>query len=548
MSKIKIFGLGGLNEIGKNMYVIEVDQDIFVFDAGLKYADDKMLGVDYIIPNYDYLKENKDKIQGIFITHGHDQQTGAIVDILNDIPNLKIYGTKFTLEMLKEEFTSEGLKTDNLIELKPHRKVNFGKNAIFPISLTHAVPDTVGYVLYTEDGAIFYTGNFTFDPTMIGAYKTDIGKLAYVGKQGVLCLMSESLYADKKGYTSPQHRTGSYMQEVLNRNEGRILFNIFAEQLYRIQELFNAIENNNRKVVIMGKKLENIVMKSIENGYIKFDKSKIANIHHINDNNIIAIISDEREKPFSNMKRIIKGYDKFIKITPTDTVVFATQVYDGMEKSATQMFDSIAKIGSNLIILPTKKYLSMHASSEDLMLMLDLMQPKYYLPVIGEYRHQVANSKLAKQIGMPEDNVLLKLNGQVVTFENGKLVDNNETIKVDDILIDGKTVGDIGEVVLKDREALADNGIVVVTVTLDRQTKKILAGPEILTRGFIYVKDNIDIIKEIQNISLDVINGYTKENYIDFNKVKIGIRDKVGKYLYQATECKPMILLVMQEV
>lgn len=548
MSKIKIFGLGGLNEIGKNMYVIEVDQDIFVFDAGLKYADDKMLGVDYIIPNYDYLKENKDKIQGIFITHGHDQQTGAIVDVLNDIPNLKIYGTKFTLEMLKEEFTSEGLKTDNLIELKPHRKVNFGKNAIFPISLTHAVPDTVGYVLYTEDGAIFYTGNFTFDPTMIGAYKTDIGKLAYVGKQGVLCLMSESLYADKKGYTSPQHRTGSYMQEVLNRNEGRILFNIFAEQLYRIQELFNAIENNNRKVVIMGKKLENIVMKSIENGYIKFDKSKIANIHHINDNNIIAIISDEREKPFSNMKRIIKGYDKFIKITPVDTVVFATQVYDGMEKSATQMFDSIAKIGSNLIILPTKKYLSMHASSEDLMLMLDLMQPKYYLPVIGEYRHQVANSKLAKQIGMPEDNVLLKLNGQVVTFENGKLVDNNETIKVDDILIDGKTVGDIGEVVLKDREALADNGIVVVTVTLDRQTKKILAGPEILTRGFIYVKDNIDIIKEIQNISLDVINGYTKENYIDFNKVKIGIRDKVGKYLYQATECKPMILLVMQEV
>lgn len=548
MSKIKIFGLGGLNEIGKNMYVIEVDQDIFVFDAGLKYADDKMLGVDYIIPNYDYLKENKDKIKGIFITHGHDQQTGAIVDILNDLPNLKIYGTKFTLEMLKEEFTSEGLKTDNLIELKPHRKVNFGKNAIFPISLTHAVPDTVGYVLYTEDGAIFYTGNFTFDPTMIGAYKTDIGKLAYVGKQGVLCLMSESLYADKKGYTSPQHRTGSYMQEVLNRNEGRILFNIFAEQLYRIQELFNAIENNNRKVVIMGKKLENIVMKSIENGYIKFDKSKIANIHHINDNNIIAIISDEREKPFSNMKRIIKGYDKFIKITPTDTVVFATQVYDGMEKSATQMFDSIAKIGSNLIILPTKKYLSMHASSEDLMLMLDLMQPKYYLPVIGEYRHQVANSKLAKQIGMSEDNVLLKLNGQVATFENGKLVDNNETIKVDDILIDGKTVGDIGEVVLKDREALADNGIVVVTVTLDRQTKKILAGPEILTRGFIYVKDNIDIIKEIQNISLDVINGHTKENYIDFNKVKIGIRDKVGKYLYQATECKPMILLVMQEV
>lgn len=548
MSKIKIFGLGGLNEIGKNMYVVEVDNDIFVFDAGLKYADDKMLGVDYIIPNYDYLKENQDRIKGIFITHGHDQQMGAVVDILNDIPSLKIYGTKFTLEILKEEFIQEGLKTDNLIELKPHRKVNFGNNAIFPISLTHAVPDTVGYVLYTLDGAIFYTGNFAFDPTMIGAYKTDIGKLAYVGKQGVLCLLSESLYADKRGYTSPQHRTGSYMQEVLNRNEGRILFNIFAAQLYRIQELFTAIEKTERKVVIMGKKLENVVMHSIEEGYIKFDKSRIVNIHHINDEGIVAIISDEREKPFSNMKRIIKGYDKFIKINQNDTVVFATQVYDGMEKSATEMFDSIAKLGSNLIILPTSKYLSLHASSEDLMLMLDLMQPKYYFPVIGEYRHQVANSKLARKIGMNEENILLKLNGQVATFENGKLIDNGELVKVDDILIDGKTVGDIGEVVLKDREALADNGIVVVTVTLDKQTKHILAGPEILTRGFIYVKDNIDIIKEIQNISLDVIKEQTKENYIDFNKVKMGIRDKVGKYLYQATECKPMILLVMQEV
>jgi len=283
MSKIKIFGLGGLNEVGKNMYIVEVDNDIFVLDAGLKYADDKMLGIDYIIPNYDYLKENSSKIKGIFITHGHAGQMGAVVDILNDIPNLKVYGTKFTLELLKEEFIQEGLNLENLIELKPHRKVNFGKNAIFPISLTHAVPDAVGYVLYTEDGAIFYTGNFAFDPTMIGAYKTDIGKLAYVGKQGVLCLLSESLYADKKGYTSPQHRTRGYMQEVLNRNEGRILFNIFEAQLYRIQELFMAIEKTDRKVVIMGKHLENIVMHSLEEGYLQFDKSRIVNIHHVND-------------------------------------------------------------------------------------------------------------------------------------------------------------------------------------------------------------------------------------------------------------------------
>lgn len=548
MSKIKIFALGGLNDSGKNMYVVEVDNDIFVFDAGLKYADDRMLGVDYIIPNFDYIKENFNRVKGLFITHGHQQQMGAVADILTELPNLKIYGTAFTLKILKEELQAEGISTDALTELKPHRKINFGENAIFPISLTHSVPDTVGYVLYTNDGAIFYTGNYAFDPTMMGNYKTDIGKLAYVGKQGVLCLLSESIYADKKGYTSPQHRCTPAFREILGKTEGRILFNIYDSQVYRIQELLTEIGHTDRKVVIMGKTLENLIYSCIDDGYITFDKSKIGNIHNVNDKNVVVIISDEREKPFSNIKRIVRGTDKFIKITSEDTVVFASQVYDGMEKTATATYDSLAKIGCNLEILSTKKYLSLHASSEDLMLMIDLMQPKYYFPVIGEYRFQVANAEVAKQIGMKEENILLKLNGEVVTFENGVLKDTNEKIKIDDILIDGKTVGDIGEAVLKDREALSDNGIVVVTATIDKTTKKVLAGPEILTRGFIYVKDNIDIIKEAERLSLEVINENIKENYVDFNKIKAGIRDKVGKYLYQVTECKPMVLLVIQEV
>lgn len=548
MSKIKIFALGGLNDSGKNMYVVEVDNDIFVFDAGLKYADDRMLGVDYIIPNFDYIKENFNRVKGLFITHEHQQQMGAVADILTELPNLKIYGTAFTLKILKEELQAEGISTDTLTELKPHRKINFGENAIFPISLTHSVPDTVGYVLYTNDGAIFYTGNYAFDPTMMGNYKTDIGKLAYVGKQGVLCLLSESIYADKKGYTSPQHRCTPAFREILGKTEGRILFNIYDSQVYRIQELLTEIGHTDRKVVIMGKTLENLIYSCIDDGYITFDKSKIGNIHNVNDKNVVVIISDEREKPFSNIKRIVRGTDKFIKITSEDTVVFASQVYDGMEKTATATYDSLAKIGCNLEILSTKKYLSLHASSEDLMLMIDLMQPKYYFPVIGEYRFQVANAEVAKQIGMKEENILLKLNGEVVTFENGVLKDTNEKIKIDDILIDGKTVGDIGEAVLKDREALSDNGIVVVTATIDKTTKKVLAGPEILTRGFIYVKDNIDIIKEAERLSLEVINENIKENYVDFNKIKAGIRDKVGKYLYQVTECKPMVLLVIQEV
>ncbi|MBP3921088.1 MAG: ribonuclease J [Bacilli bacterium] len=548
MSKIKIFSLGGLNEVGKNMYIVEVDEDIFVFDAGLKYADDKMLGVDYIIPNYDYLKENSKRIKGVFITHGHDAQMGALSDILLDIKDLKIYGAQFTLEVIKNQLKADNIKTDNLFLMEPHKKINFGACSIFPISLTHTVPDNLGYVLYTPDGAIFYTGNFVFDSMMRNSYETDIGKLAYVGKQGVLCLLSESVYAEKKGFTSPNHRISSVIRETLINNNGRILFNIFQAQLYRIQELFNEIMKTNRRVVIMGKTLETIIFNSIDKGYINFDKTRIGNIYQVNDPNIVVIISDEREKPFSNIKRIVKGYDKFVTLSEKDTVIFASPVYDGMEKSATKILDDISKLGANIVTLPSKKYLTHHASSEDLMLMLDLMKPKYYFPVIGEYRHQVANRDNALKVGIKEENIILKQNGEVATFINGKLKETNEHIKVDDILIDGKTVGDIGELVLKDRESLSDNGIVIVAVTLDKKTKKILAGPEILTRGFVYVKDNIDLIKEAENISLSVIENYIQPNYVDFNKIKTTIRDKVGKYLYEATECRPMILIVVQEV
>ncbi len=548
MSKIKIFSLGGLNENGKNMYIVNVDENVFVFDAGLKFADDKLLGVDYIIPNYDYLKDNFDNIKGVFITHGHDEVMGALPDILKDLPNLPIYGTDFTIKMLNLELESEGIKANNIHVIKPHKKINFGSNSIFPISLSHEIPDTVGYVLNTPDGAIFYTGNFLFDPTMVGNYKTDIGKLAYIGKQGVLCLLSESIYASNKGFTSPNHRAYKVIRESINRNHGRILFNIFQTQIYRIQELFNEISKTDRNIVIMGKQLETIITSAINEGYVKFDKNRLMGIHHVNDKGIIVLISDDREKPFSNIDRIVRGYDKFIKLNDEDTVVFASPVYDGMERSATRLYDEIAKKGSNLIILPTKQYLGLHASSEDLMMMINLLNPKYYFPVIGEYRRQVDNAKSALKTGMSEENILLKLNGQVALFVDGNLTDTDEKVKVDDILIDGKTAGDIGDLVLKDRELLSENGIVIVSATIDKDTKSVIAGPEILTRGFIFVKDNIDLIKESEKISLDIINENIKNNYVDFNKIKSGIRDKLGKYFYNETECKPMILIVIQEV
>lgn len=547
MSKIKIFALGGQNEIGKNMYIVDIDENIYVFEAGLKYADDKLLGVDYIIPNYDYLKENKDRIKGIFITHGHDQQMGALADILIDIPDVKIYGGKFTLEIIKQDLEESNIKNYNLIEIKAHKKIDFGTESIFPIQVSHALPDSYLYVLNTSDGAIVFTGNYIFDPSMTGPYSTDIGKLAYIGKQNVLCLMNESMYAEKKGYTSPNHRASSIIGETISDNEGRIFFNIFETQIYRIQELFNEISKTNRNVVIMGKSLENIILKGIDIGYIDFDKEKIKTISHVNDEGVLVIISNEREKPYSSLKRILRNSDKFVTLKESDTVVILSPLYESSEITATKVFNKISKVGSKLVIL-SKKYLSPHSSSEDIMLMINLMKPKYYLPVTGEYRHQVENAMIAKKLNIPNENILLKLNGEIVTFKDGKLVDEGEKIPVEDILIDGKTIGDIGDLVLKDREMLSDSGIVIVNANIDKESRKIINKPNIVTKGFIYVKENIDLIKEAEAIVTEVINENVKENYIDYNKLKMNIREKLGKYFYKETESKPMIIIVVQEV
>ena len=545
MAKIKIFALGGLNEIGKNMYIVDIDNSIFVFDAGLKYADDKMLGVDYIIPKYDYLIQNKKRIKGIFITHGHDEQMGALPDILPELDNIPVYATKFTMEIIKRELEESKINYSKLIEIKPHVKLNFGKVSIFPINLTHSVPDSVGYVINTVDGAIFYTGNFMFDSSMLGPYKTDIGKLAYIGKQGVLCLLSESMYADKKGFTAPNNRIAPVVNEILDQDD-RILISVFPNQFYKIQELFNGIMHTDRNVVIIGKRLQDIILNSIELKYMKFDVNRIKTISHVNDKSIIVFIADDREKPFANFLRIIKGYDKFIKLNKKDTVLFMSPVFPGMEKSSSKLLDGIAKIGCNLIDL-SSKYLSHHASSEDLMLMINLLNPKYYMPVNGEYRHEVANKKAAIVAGMNEENILCKLNGEVVYFKNGKLVNDNIKIPTDELLIDGE-VGDVGEIVLKDREMLSDNGVVVAVVTIDKSTKKLRHQVEIHSRGFVYVRDNIDVMKEAVNIVTKVVNDNTKPNFIDYNKVKLGIRDELGKYFYNEIGTKPMILLIVQEI
>ena len=548
MSKIKIFAFGGLNENGKNMYAIDVDNDLFIFDAGLKYADDKMLGVDYIIPDFKFLEDNLKRIKGIFLTHAHEKYMGAICDIVRNLPNINVYATKFTCDILKRDFSDQEIKFNNLHLINAHKKINFGKNSIFPVSLTHSVPDTVGYVLNTVDGAIFYTGNFVFDSSVTGPYKTDIGKLAYIGKQGVLCLLSESEYANRVGYTAPNNRVSNDVRDVLLHNDGRILITLLTNHITRLQELFTEVAKTHRKIIVMGKKLQNLVNYVIDEGYVTFNKEQIGNLTNIDDSDCVILISNENEKPFMNLERIVNGYDKYVKLKDTDTVFYLEPIGVGMEKKAAKLADDISKIGANVITLSSKDHLLNHASQEDLMLMLNLIRPKYYFPVIGEYRHMIENANIANMIGIPKENIILKLNGEAAVLENGNLTEEKELIEINELLIDGNSTQDIGELVLKDRELLSDNGIVIICTTLDKKTKEIKAGPEVLTRGFIYVKESTEMIEKMKEISLEVINSNISNNYVEFNKIKNGIREELGKYLYAETECKPMIITVITEI
>lgn len=548
MSKIKIFALGGLNENGKNMYVVNVDENIFVFDAGLKYPSANMLGVDYIIPKFDYLKENRKKIRGIFLTHAHDGNMGAMPDIMEEFPDVPVYATKFTMTVLKMELEKYNIEATNLKEIRPHSKLDIAGFSIFPITVTHSIPETVAFVLYTNDGAIVYATDFVFDSAMLGAYKTDIGKLAYVGKQGVLCLMAESSYAYREGHTSPKHRISKKVWDILNQTDERIIISVFPEHVYRIQEIFDEVARTKRKVVIMGKKLQNLVNYAKDFNYLHYDENLIGDLSNINDKDVVILISDDKEKSLASLEKIISRYDKYITLKEGDTVFIAEPVYPGNEKKVAKIMDDLSRLDVEVVTLSYKTYALHHPSSEDLMQMINLMNPKYYFPIKGEYRYQYMNASVAEQAGMEKDRILLKQNGDVITFVDGKLVDKAETINADETLIDGNSSDDIGNLVLKDRELLSKNGIVIVSATIDKKTKKIIADPQILTRGFIYVKDNLDIVEKTEAISKEVIEECINGKKVDFTGIKLKIRERLSAYFNEETGSVPMIITVILEI
>ena len=546
MCNIKIFGLGGLDELGKNCYVVEIDNDIFVFDCGIKYANENLYGIDYIIPDFDYLIKNSKRIKGVFLTHGHYENMGAVQDLLMEIPDVPIYATRFTKFVLE----NDGIPPKKITEIKPHKKINFGPVSIFPINVSHSAPDAVMYVINTKDGAIVYTGDFIIDPKMMGKYSMDLGKIAYVGKQGILALMCESVFSEHVGHTSPSHRLTGFFKDVIKHHEkDRIIFSVLPTHIYTIQEIFDAAKNTHRKIVIMGKNLQNIISFSKKEGYLFLEDGVIGDLSNIDDSDAILLVQDNKENPYGSIAKIVNGYDKFIHIKENDTVVFAEPKYDSSEKTLVKVENDLAVNGCNIVTIPKEKNILHHASSEDLMIMIKLVNPKYYIPVKGEYRHMVNNANVATELNMPAENIILKQNGDVIEFVDGEYQsDKFDKIKVNDVLIDGNSSEDVGELVIKDREMLSENGIVLISATVSKKDRILLVGPEVTTRGFIYVKDSGEMIEEIKRICLAIIERNILDTYIEFNKIKNEIREELGKYLYQETECKPMIIAVVQEV
>ena len=368
MDKIRIFSLGGLDEMGKNTYVVEVDDDIFVFDCGVKYAEGLMYGIDYIIPDYDYLVKNKKRIKGVFITHGHYENMGAASDLLKTVPGIKFYATHYTKFVLMDL----GIKEENIVEIKPNKKITFGENSIFPVSVSHSVPGAVMYSLNTKYGSIFYTGDFIIDPLMRDNYDMDLGKIAYIGKQGVLCLLAESSFSERTGHTSPSHRLASFFADVINKYDHRILFSVLPTHLYTIQDIFDGARNSHRKIVIMGKKLQNFIRFAHENGYLNYQEELIGDLSNVNDDNAILLICDDKANAYAAINKIVNGYDKYITLKQGDAVLFAEPRYDSNEKVIVKLENDIAMAGCKIVNLPKDKKILHHASQEDLMLMLNI--------------------------------------------------------------------------------------------------------------------------------------------------------------------------------
>lgn len=550
-SKLKIIPLGGMNEIGKNMTVFEYENEIIVVDCGLAFPEDDMLGVDLVIPDITYLERNKAKVKALVITHGHEDHIGAIPYFLKKI-NVPVYGTKLTLGLIKNKLVEHNLdKTTALKCVKPRDVVKFSKFKVEFIKMTHSIADSVALAITTPVGVIFHTGDFKVDFTPIDGEIMDFQRIAELGKQGITLLMSDSTNVQRPGYTMSEMTVGKEFDKIFSNCHKRIIVATFASNIHRMQQIVDAAVKCKRKVAVVGRSMVNVLQVSKELGYINLPEGTLIDIDKIgiyNPEQLVIITTGSQGEPMAALSRMSVGEHKKVQITADDLVIFSSSPIPGNEKSVGRVIDELEKLGAEIIYNQLADvHVSGHACQEELKLMLSLTKPKYFMPVHGEYRFLKQHGELAVSTGTKKENVFLLENGRVL--EIGK-DDAKLSLQVQSgmVLVDGLGVGDVGNIVIRDRQLLSENGMIIVVVTLDRRTAKVISGPDIVTRGFVYVRESEDLMEEIRQMAKKELEKCDEQDIREWSNIKAALRESLMKYVYTKTKRQPMILPILMDV
>lgn len=547
MSKVRIMALGGLDEDGKNCLLIEIDNDIFVVEAGIKYPETNQLGVEYIIPDFSYLVKNKERIKAVFITHGHDDVMGSLSFLLKEI-DIDVYATSLTAKLIERTLENKK-KRINIIGRTETIKIDGHVIHAFPVM--QSIADGIGLVFETEMGAIVYSSEFIVDYDFVNPnFSMNFDFISRLKNRNILCLLSESSGAKKQGYTTPKHKITDLVEGYFENLSDRLIISLYSANLFRVIEILELAKKYKKKVFFYNK--EHIKQLKIveELGYYRIPQSLLVEEKDFNNNldNIVCIVSNTGNKVFKILNNIAIGEDRVIELKESDTVIIASPIVAGTEKVAANMENDLYKAGVKVVKLNSKEVLSMHASKEDLKMMLYSVKPKYYIPVKGDYSDLIENADIAVEMGYTPDKIIIIDNGQFATFENGKLVSTRDQIELEEVLIDGSDKTDVSGMVLKDRETLSTDGSIVLGVYLDFKTKEVIGGPDVQSRGVIYLKDADDILAEIGNILVETINEYVKDNHYDNMQVRMEAKDRISRYVLKETGKKPMILPAIIEI
>ena len=550
-AKVKIIPLGGLNEIGKNMTAIEYKNDIVIIDCGLKFPDEDMFGIDVVIPDITYLLKHKDKVSGIFLTHGHEDHIGALPYVLKQL-NVPVYGTKLTLGIVQSKLKEHNLlSTTELITVKPRDVVRLNSISVEFIKTNHSIADSVAIAIHTPLGAVLHTGDFKVDYTPIDGEPMDFARFAELGKKGVLLMMADSTNVERPGYTMSEKIVGESLCRIFGKSKGRIIVATFASNIHRIQQIIDAAAMYGRKVAVSGRSMENIVQVAIELGYIKIEKENLVSIDQINKYNndeIVIITTGSQGEPMSALARMATSEHRKVNIVSGDTIIISATPIPGNEKLVSRVIDQLFKKGAEVVYGSSEAvHVSGHACQEELKLMQTLVRPKYFIPVHGEYRHLKQHGELANSIGVPKSNILIPEIGDVIEVTRNSIKKSGSVIS-GQIFVDGLGVGDVGNIVIRDRKHLSQDGILTVVVTLSKENKAIIAGPDIISRGFVYVRESEKLMDEARDIVRNVFAKCEEQKITDWSTLKSTVRDELRSFLYEKTKRKPMILPIIMEI